>query len=162
MVSADIPGDVSRCVQERSVRQCQPNLTHQDIKRLCHCRYIRRGPQLPDWQPAEEMVHGSVPHQHCIHHLAARNPGFGTHARNGLVEGFHQAGLQQRLVLYSLVGKGNPADNVFTERDLGVHHPGCGCGDAAGKVNQVQGQFGRTHIHSQPVQRCSGRQRCHQ
>ena len=157
VVTADIPGYVSRCVQERTIRQRQPNLTRQNIKRLCHCRYIRRSSQLPDRQPAEEMVHGGVSHQHCIHHLAAHNPRFGTHASNGLVERFHQAGLQQRLVVDPLVGKSNPADNIFTECNLGVHHPGFGYSDAAGKVNQVQGQFGRAHIHSQPVQRCSGR-----
>ena len=51
-----------------------------------------------------------------------------TQIPRGLVDGFHQASLQQGTVVLVPVSKGDTADHILTIGDLRVHHPGLGQG----------------------------------
>ena len=122
------------------------------VEGLDHDRDIRRLPQGPDRQTGEEVVHGRVAYHDRIDHLGGLGPRGGAQVSQEGVEALDQPGLQAGQVVRIQVGVRDPADHVFPEGNLRVHHSLLGRRLAALQVNQVCGQLGRTDVNRQAKQ----------
>ena len=85
------------------------------------------------------MVHDRIPHQGELEDVVTLHPGLGDQLTDQVVDRLadHCGELRRPVLVHHDVG--DPAHQVLTEPDLGVHPPGRGENGAGGEVTEMTG-----------------------